>query len=171
MSQIKKDYKIIKMNAKYLEGKAWVHYHTWDISYRGLIDDEFLNNRTYEKSLSRISSSLNDSNIFCDIALIKDKVVGFVQYNKDRDGTNTGEIAAIYVLPEYQGRGIGTALLNTAVRALTKEYKTIYLWVLSTNQKSISFYEQNGFVLEDVQKIEKFLTTTLNVSRMVYQSV
>jgi len=47
----------------------------------------------------------------------------------------------IYVLPEYHGRGIGSALLDK-----TKELrpKGFTLWTFPQNEKACHFYERNG---------------------------
>lgn len=66
-------------------------------------------------------------------------VVGFVAY---RDGW----IDHLYILPEHQGRGIGTKLLQHAL----KQKQTVELWTFQRNTKSRRFYEANGFVLMEL---------------------
>ncbi|QEW05086.1 N-acetyltransferase [Nitrincola iocasae] len=56
-------------------------------------------------------------------------------------------LAAIFVSPEYQGKGIGTALLNDA----KCKRQTLRLTVYKANRSSISFYEKQGFVVMDEQ--------------------
>jgi putative acetyltransferase len=51
-------------------------------------------------------------------------------------------LAAIFVSPEYQGKGIGTALLNDA----KCKRQTLHLTVYKANRASILFYEKQGFV-------------------------
>lgn len=48
----------------------------------------------------------------------------------------------LYVLPGYQGRGIGTALLNIAMHAAGNQ---IELWTFQRNSGARSFYERYGF--------------------------
>lgn len=55
------------------------------------------------------------------------------------------EIGALYVLGEYQGYGIGRALLERCLQVVP--YKNVMLWVLKGNQKAIAFYEHMGFCL------------------------
>jgi diamine N-acetyltransferase len=62
---------------------------------------------------------------------------------KDR---NSLEIERLYVAKEFQGRGIGKALLEKAVEiACAKKLDFVWLGVWEKNEKAIAFYEKNGF--------------------------
>ena len=72
-------------------------------------------------------------------------VVGFIScFNKDSEW----EITTLYILPDYQGQGIGSQLMNSALDHIlaANSRAKLYLWVLATNVKAISFYQQHGFV-------------------------
>lgn len=51
---------------------------------------------------------------------------------------------AEYILPEYQRRGIGKQLMNTALKWLGRN-QDIYVNAASYNEKAIKFYESFGF--------------------------
>jgi ribosomal protein S18 acetylase RimI-like enzyme len=51
----------------------------------------------------------------------------------------------LYVLPEYQGRGVGKALLGGAIAALPVGTDQLLLEVLVGNEQAIRFYRRNGF--------------------------
>lgn len=52
----------------------------------------------------------------------------------------------LYVLPEYWGRGFGTALLDNSVRWLKNQgFDRIYLWALDGNVRARRLYEKYGF--------------------------
>ena len=51
----------------------------------------------------------------------------------------------LYVLPEYQGRGVGKALLDAAIEALPDGTDHLLLDVLVTNEPAIGFYRKQGF--------------------------
>ncbi len=50
-------------------------------------------------------------------------------------------IHTISVKPEYQGRGIGTHMIEM----MSEEYGKLYLHVNSKNSRTITFYNKNGF--------------------------
>lgn len=62
------------------------------------------------------------------------KVVGVVSRSADC-------IEGLFVLPEFWGRGIGTALLNSAI----SEKEEIFLHVYADNERAVNFYRKNGF--------------------------
>ena len=52
----------------------------------------------------------------------------------------------LYVLPEYQGKAIGSALLEAVVARATGEYPHIRLSYLEGNTSAEHFYRSKGFV-------------------------
>ena len=55
-------------------------------------------------------------------------------------------ITSIAVFPEYQGRGIGSALLNAVVKEVEmRNIEEIDLEVFMNNIKAICFYKRHGF--------------------------
>ena len=56
------------------------------------------------------------------------------------------ELQKIYVLTEYQGRGVGAALMNE-VNGIAKEEGPDSVWLDTyiSNEKAIHFYENYGF--------------------------
>lgn len=56
-------------------------------------------------------------------------------------------LAAIFVSPERQGRGIGSALIEDAKRLRESLTLTVY----RANRPSVEFYRKHGFVIHDDQ--------------------
>ena len=52
----------------------------------------------------------------------------------------------LYVLPEHQGRGIGSALLDSVVARATGDYPQIRVSYLDGNTSAEGFYRSKGFV-------------------------
>jgi ribosomal protein S18 acetylase RimI-like enzyme len=75
------------------------------------------------------------------VARIDGNVTGFVisRYVDDQR-----QIAAMYVLPDAQGQGIGTKLMQKALEWWGRD-EDVYLHVVSYNQHAIDFYERFGF--------------------------
>ncbi len=70
-----------------------------------------------------------------------DKVVGLCRAVRYDD---KNQLHAIYILPEYQGKGIGTKFWNS-LRDFFDDAKDTYLEVADYNDKAIGFYERLGF--------------------------
>ncbi len=83
------------------------------------------------------------------------KVVGYVMSRVEygaslfdaRRLVRKGHIVSIAVLPGYRRRGIGTALMKAALRALRERYgcEEVYLEVRVSNEPAIRLYEKLGF--------------------------
>ncbi len=57
-----------------------------------------------------------------------------------------GEVASIFVLPQYRGYGVGDALIDSAVKWLKENgAQPISLSVTSGNEGVFGFYERHGF--------------------------
>ena len=133
-----------------------VSIDTWRITYRDIFPPDFLNNLSYEDSEAKWRQRFTDPerNIFFYIAETDSKeIVGFALGNLEQnDPTDkipgiekyTGELMAIYVLKEYQHRGIGTKLVKLIVkRLLEHNIDSMIVWVLKDNP-NWKFYEVLG---------------------------
>ncbi|MCE5322301.1 GNAT family N-acetyltransferase [bacterium] len=129
-------------------GIARVAIDTWRTAYRGLMDDEYLDNTSYERSEQGWQRGLAEKNCFTFVATDDDgRIIGFAHAGPERDGDPTYkcELYALYVLQEYQGRGIGKALFDKVAERFTSDGTGgMIIWVLTEN-KSRMFYEHiNG---------------------------
>lgn len=88
----------------------------------------------------------NSKNI--ELIYLKDELVGF--YNGKVKDNNTFEIGNICVKPEYQNKGIGTAVLKEIL--FEHKEQNIKLQVFKTNEKAIKLYEKMEFKKEDETK-------------------
>lgn len=147
------------------EGKGYVHYRSWVETYTGLMDERYLAKHTLERCV-QIAKKHPEHTI---IALDENTVVGFAAYNPSSDNQeDTGEVYAIYVLKAYQKRGIGKALMNECIRRLSG-YQFVTVWVLSSNQPSIDWYQRYGFVMDGkTKRVNAMDDYFLEESRLTY---
>ena len=79
-------------------------------------------------------------------AYVKDKVAGYVQLEKVKDGVYAFRRFA--VLPEYQNLGLGKSLIvHCRKRAASYGARRIELLMIYENTGLLAFYESNGFRL------------------------
>ena len=78
------------------------------------------------------------------LAIKDDKLIGTVAIEEmDKD---TAKLKRMFVLPDFQGTGIGQKLFDTALSfAKEKGYKTIRLNTDKMMNRAHRFYEKNGF--------------------------
>ena len=81
----------------------------------------------------------------------EDRIIGYLKVNTGQAQTekklkNALEIERIYVLSEFQGRGVGQLLYRQALQIAKQEQcQWIWLGVWEHNTSAIGFYKKNGF--------------------------
>ena len=146
-----------------IRGKAYVHWKSWQESYRGIVDDGYLDRMTLAQTEEK-AFRWRDNLL---VAKDGERVVGFVGYGPARGDEGAGEVFALYVLEEYQRRGIGYALMREALSRLEGR-RVVFLWVLKENAKAIRFYERVGFQPDGGEK-EITLGTPVKGIRMAME--
>lgn len=128
---------------------AEVHIASWRSTYVGLLPDEVLANLSVERRENYWHGELThpDTPHFIYIAESDDgQIVGFASGGPERDGRPpyTGELYAIYLLAEHQGKGIGRALAHAVAEHLRAQgMSAMLVWVLKGNPAA-RFYEALG---------------------------
>lgn len=79
-------------------------------------------------------------------------LAGYLKVNRTPSQTDLNdpaslELERIYAAKEFQGKGIGQALMNKAVE-IANGYNKKYIWlgVWEKNERALAFYRKNGFV-------------------------
>ena len=67
--------------------------------------------------------------------------------------SDTLKVNQIFVLPEYQGRGIGSACMTCIIDNANLEGKSVVLQVLKVNTRGIALYQRLGFTIVDEDSI------------------
>jgi putative acetyltransferase len=107
------------------------------IEAHDFVDDNFWESKV--KDMREVYIPSAETYVYEEGEIIK----GFVSLYHDT-------IAAIFVSPDFQGRGIGTQLMQKA-----KDVRdTLILCVYKENSKSVEFYERCGFTVES-ERIDK----------------
>lgn len=77
------------------------------------------------------------------VAEADNTITGFANFTQVNEQGQV-ELSAIYLYPEYQGEGIGSALLNAGIEKLDN-VKEIHRDVEKENRIGKTFYEAKGF--------------------------
>jgi GNAT superfamily N-acetyltransferase len=134
-----------------------IHAMSWQIAYKGIIPDDYLLNITPERRAERFRRDIllyPETGYY--IALIDENPLGILIIHKCRDedkNSNTGEIGAIYLHPNYWGAGYGKQIMDFAIIRLKElGYTNVVLWVLEENIRARRFYEKYEFVYDETKK-------------------
>ncbi len=146
-----------------IRDKALVHWRCWQEVYPGIVSQAYLEKMTLEKC-EEIAFKWKEGIL---VAKEEDRVIGFLGYgNRGAEAPGIGEVFALYVLPEYHGKGVGLSLMKAGIRQLAA-YDEICLWVLKENARAIRFYEKCGFVPDGAEKYSEIISAA--EIRMVYK--
>ena len=154
------------------EGITFVHVNSWQTSYAGIVDQDFLDNISYEKRLDRRKEILKSKTMLHLVVLSGEQIVGFADVGPIRSESceglhvceNVGEIYAIYLLEDHKGKGCGKALFASCREWLkTNELKSFVVRALVDNVRARRFYEKEG------GKIIR--TTYINIGDKQYEEV
>jgi len=107
------------------------------------------------EQMDRWTKSVGDRGVLWALAEIEGERAGSVSLARHRDSEKTKHIRdlAMGVAREHRGMGVGTALMDYAIRwARQRKLKKIVLSVFSTNRKAIALYEKFGFATEGTRK-------------------
>lgn len=132
-------------------GIGKVHVDSWLSTYKGIMPDEKLNQLSYERSEKKwklnIESSLDNPKEILLVAEKDNKIVGFCSGGLNQDKKTLkyeSDLAAIYILKEFQKKGIGRNLVLEFINCIQKiNLNSMIIWVLKDNQSKI-FYEKIG---------------------------
>jgi len=142
------------------DGIAEVQVRTWQAAYAGIVPEAYLASLDVVEVAERRRGWLAQAEagtIDYRTLVAEDgsgRIVGFVSFGPYRlvpgqmEGS-VGEVQAIYVHPDTQGRGVGRALMDGAVTALADRGVTeLRLWVFADNAPSRRFYERYGLAAD-----------------------
>jgi GNAT superfamily N-acetyltransferase len=123
---------------------AAVHVRSWQMAYRGLLPDEFLDGLRPEDRAARYTFGFDDPNRQSTLVAVENGFIsGFATMGSSRDSDipDAGEIYAMYVDPDSWGVGVGRRLMMSARSHLKgMGYSQAFLWVLVGNNRAQRFY-------------------------------
>ena len=124
---------ITEVDDRNLTQAAEVHSVSWRESHRSFCTPEFVALHTPERQRDYIRGKMEAGSRF--FLLTKDAPVGIVSVKGSL-------IEDLYVLPEAQGKGLGTQLLRYAAARCEGAPE---LWILENNEKAARLYRREGF--------------------------
>jgi GNAT superfamily N-acetyltransferase len=131
----------------------------WQSTYRGVAPNAFVEGMTEKAAAQIFEQSLrpNAFSYFLYVAEAEGEIIGFTDGGKERSRPEDGqgELYAIYLLKEFQGKGIGRQLFQAAFGQLRRSgLSPVVVWVLEKNPYR-KFYESLGGVLGPERKVLK----------------
>ena len=133
---------------KHTEAIARLHAYSWQIHYRGIFNDDYLDHDVVQERMMvwerRFENPSKDQ--FIVLANDQDLLCGFGCVFLNHDQQYGSLVDNLHVHPDWQRKGIGRSLMKHCVdriASLDDQFK-MYLWVLKDNISARKFYESMG---------------------------
>ncbi len=129
---------------------AKVHIDSWRTSYADLVPAAFLAGMSYQdREAAWVDTLVTRNPQTCNFVVETNEgeILGFAGGGPEREGDQIypGELYYVYLLQQYQRRGLGQLLVAAvAQRLLADEFNSMLLWVLKDNHPARRFYESLG---------------------------
>jgi len=124
-----------------VDAMAYVHVTSWQQTYKGLLDDHVIDKFDLENRKKMwINFLQKDCTSIAYVARASEKTVAIASSHETADYV---ELLTLYVLSEFQLKGIGKSLFQQVENDAAEKGKRLIAWVLKGN-KATSFYEKMG---------------------------
>lgn len=132
---------------------ARLHAYSWQQHYRGILRDTYLDHEIEADRRAvwreRFQRPKDTQHII--VATDKDKVGGFACTYAQDDPTWGALLDNLHVSADWQGRGVGRALMQRSAQWVQRQASPegLYLWVFEANTAARAFYERRGGVRQE----------------------
>ena len=144
--------KIRQAKPEDIEAISNIKVKGWQNAYRGIIDNEYLDNMNVEHVIIKNRENFNKQNFI--VAEMNQTVVGFCgySYNCENNTDADCELIGIYVKPELKRNGIGRELIKYVIdECKNAGRRKLILWCLKKNYLAREFYEAMGGIAAKIR--------------------
>lgn len=136
---------------------AIVKKQVWETTYRGIYPDNSLDNYSIERNIAIFEKIIDNPDINLFVALDSEKVVGFMDIGRPFRSymDYKQELGLLYILKEYQRRGIGKRFMKLAYDTVKMNgYNEFFVSCNSQNVNGRRFYEAIGGKIININDLE-----------------
>jgi GNAT superfamily N-acetyltransferase len=148
---------------------ARVHVRAWQVAYRGLMPDDYLDRLRAEDRAQRYDFASGEAaRPRTLVAVEADAILGFATISpaRDEDVPGCGELCALYVEPGWWSRGIGRALASEARSELHRlGFAKAVLWVVAGNARAEQFYRADGWTPDGLHRARQIWNASVDTVR------
>ncbi len=128
---------ILPVSEENIAVAARIHSLSWQESHRAFCSKDFIAKHAPEHQEDYIRRKIDQGSEFFILNVTEPVAVISVTGNLIED---------LYVLPEQQDQGFGTALLRYAMNLILERGQVPTLWILENNQGAARLYRREGFI-------------------------
>jgi len=128
---------------------AHIIVETWQTAYTGIVDSDFpptMRTEAFTRIMEENIQQKKESIFVCTEERSKNRLMGFISGQMKRaEEKYDAEVIGLYVLPEFQGRGIGRLLLERMKEYFRMQNCTnLLIWTLKGAHNNGFYTRQEG---------------------------
>lgn len=123
-------------------------------AYRGIFNNDTFSFKELQV-LKVVREYQSDPSLLKNTLLYDDGIVkGIIGRRTPPENAEETELCDFYVEPVFQGKGIGSKLIQRFIEdARAEKKKRIFLWVIKDNLSARKFYERSGFAADGQERL------------------
>lgn len=138
---------------------AEIHVRAWQSAYAGIVDAGYLASLSVADRTVTWTEGLRAGHMpdggYIFVAEVDEQVAGWMTCGPSRDAdaaATVGELHGIYVHPDRQDQGVGTALMAKCLDELRRQgFTRATLLVLTLNRSARRWYESHGWIFDGTE--------------------
>lgn len=137
---------------------------TWFETYKFIPERDLVNYLNTFYSYEKLEELYNNKNAYCFSVEFENQLIGWMRLI---DNKNDGKfyVSSLYILPQYQGLGIGKKLMLLAEqKAGELGYTEFWIGVMEKNLPTLNWYKKLGF---NFIKEEPFFMSETSVNHYI----
>ncbi|MDO5521905.1 MAG: GNAT family N-acetyltransferase [bacterium] len=142
---------IRKLEVEDIETVCKIVNNNWIRVYQGYVNPVLIDENGCKEREIRLKKDFRSKRLSEYVWEEQGQVVAMLSIGETADTDRIGdfEVWRIYIDSEFQGKGIGSQMLNFAEEtAKAKGYSNIVIWAFKNNIPAISFYNKHGYTIE-----------------------
>lgn len=146
---------IVKANKQHIPIIRELAANLWPVAFASILSAQqiaYMMEMMY--SPTSLAKQMDEGHQYVITSLDKQNI-GYVSYEIDHSKSNKTKIHKLYISPQHQRHGVGTAIIDYVTQqALEANNNSLFLNVNKYNSQAISFYNKHHFVLVKEEVID-----------------
>lgn len=141
-------FKTIKATPKNIQDIQTIAHKTWSVAYQNIISKEQIDYMlTTMYATDVLKAQMKNVNYNFYICINSDISIGFVAFELNYNNLPKTKIHKLYILPDFQGKGVGKILLDKSIEYARKNNNTALVLNVNKQNSAKYFYEKLGFTV------------------------
>lgn len=137
---------------------AIVRQNVWATTYRGIYNDEIIDDFDYEKAAHSFMEKIERPTTMFKVAVCDKKIVGYVCFGESKYKYKDYPyiINYLHILKNYQGKGLGRLFFNKIMEYVKQNHiDKFYVSCNKYNYPACQYYEKVGGIVDYVDEVKE----------------